>query len=72
VALGKIGNGTDTNAPKIILQWLSKNINRILASGQDFTNSILTKSRIAIKNLSVEYIKYFDVSFEKYITNKNY
>ncbi len=72
VALGKIGNGTDINAPKIILQWLSKNINRILASGQDFTNSILTKSRIAIKNLSVEYIKYFDVSFEKYITNKNY
>lgn len=72
VALGKIGNGTDTNAPKIILQWLSKNINRILASGQDFTNSILTKSRIAIKNLSDEYIKYFDVSFEKYITNKNY
>lgn len=72
VALGKIGNKKEPEAAKVILQWLANNIGRIISSGQDFTNSILTKSRITINQLFPAYIEQFDKFFDKYITKKNY
>lgn len=72
VALGKIANRVDHEAADIILQWLTDNISRILASGQDFTNSILTKSRVAILKIYPQRLACFDKNFDKYITNKNY
>ena len=72
VALGKIGQGTESEAAEKIIAWLNNNISRIVASGQDFTNSILTKSRKAIIQLYPSYIDLFDNNFKKYITSINY
>lgn len=72
VALGKIGTKTEDDAAKKIIEWLTKNINRICASGEDFTNSILTKSATAILQLSPSAITQFKLMFEKYITDLNY
>lgn len=72
VALGKIGHETESDAAEKIVQWLSANISRILASGEDFTNSILTKSRIAIQQLYPKYLNCFDMNFYHYITNMDY
>ena len=72
VALGKIANRVDPEATEIVLQWLKDNISRILSSGEDFTNSILTKSRVTILKIFPQHLEYFDENFDKYITNKNY
>ncbi len=72
VALGKIGHSSESDAAEKIILWLSNKINEIIASGQDFTNSILTKSRIAIQQLYPAYVDRFDNLFYKYITNINY
>ncbi len=72
VALGKIGSGKDSDASTIILQWLTANLKNIVASGKDFTNSILTKSRKAINNLDSTQLEKFDDKFSKYITDKEY
>lgn len=72
VALGKLGKKTEKDAAHNIINWLKNNIDRILASGEDFTNSILTKSRFAISQLYPPYISDFDISFIDYITNMNY
>lgn len=72
VALGKIATGSENDAANIIINWLDKNIERIVASGQDFTNSILTKSRVAIQQLYPEYINKFDHLFYEYITITDY
>ena len=72
VALGKIGLGKEQDAAEKIIDWLYDNLNRIIASGQDFTNSILTKSKNSILKLYPIYEDKFDLLFNEYITNKNY
>ena len=72
VALGKIGQASEPDAAKKIIQWLRCNISRITSSGEDFTNSILTKSRIAIQQLYPAYLNSFDEDFYQYITNIDY
>jgi hypothetical protein len=72
VALGKIGLGKEQYAAEKIIDWLYDNLNRIIASGQDFTNSILTKSKNSILKLYPIYEDKFDLLFNEYITNKNY
>lgn len=72
VALGKIGQTTEPDAAEKIMRWLNSNISRILASGEDFTNSILTKSRVAIQQLYPNYLDHFDRDFCCHITNMNY
>ncbi len=72
VALGHIGNGDDKSAGEVVLSWLYKHIQNIINSGQDFTNSILTKSYRALKNLYEPLIDNFNEELLNYITNMNY
>lgn len=72
VALGKLGSGDDFNTAISIISWLEKNIKKIINSGIDFTDSILTKSKVAINNIYPAKIKEFDEKFSKLINNANY
>lgn len=72
VALGKTTSKISLQSPIIILKWLERNILNILAGGEDFTNSILTKSKLAIGKINAEHVYAFDTKFLQYITNVRY